>query len=104
ERPGVDPQTYYDGVRQGGGMAYSTYFERRAMPVVEGNFDAKFTVELMHKDVSLAARMAGADLDRMRILKEALAADTAARATRPGQDFSGVTHVVEERFGLKISK
>jgi 3-hydroxyisobutyrate dehydrogenase-like beta-hydroxyacid dehydrogenase len=103
-RLGVDPQTYYDVVRQGGGMAYSTYFDRRAMRVVEGNFDATFTVELMHKDVSLAARMAGADLERMPILKETLAAYTAARMTWPGQDFSGVTHVVEERFGLKVSR
>ena len=103
-RLGVDPQTYYDVVRQGGGMAYSTYFDRRVMRVVEGNFDATFTVELMHKDVSLAARMAGADLDRMPVLKETLAAYTAARAKWPGQDFSGVTHVVEERFGLKVSR
>jgi len=104
ERLGVDPQTYYEVVRQGGGMAYSTYFDRRVMRVVEGNFDATFTVELMHKDVSLAARMAGADLERMPILKETLAAYTAATARWPGQDFSGVTHVVEDRFGLKVSK
>jgi len=58
----------------------------------------------MHKDVSLAARMAGADLDRMPVLKETLAAYTAARAKWPGQDFSGVTHVAEERFGLKVSR
>jgi len=103
-RLGVDPQTYYDVVRQGGGMAYSTYFDRRVMRVVEGNFDATFTVELMQKDVALAARMAGADLDRMPVLKETLAAYTAARAKWPGQDFSGVTHVVEERFGLKVSR
>src|SRR5438093_85241 len=104
ERLGVDPQANYDVVRQGGGMAYSTYFDRRVMRVVEGNFDATFTVELMHKDVALAARMAGADLDRMPVLKETLAAYTAARAKWPGQDFSGVTHVVEERFGLKVSR
>ena len=103
-RLGVDPQTYYDVVRQGGGMAYSTYFDRRVMRVVEGNFDATFTVELMHKDVSLAARMAGPDLDRMPVLRETLAAYTAARAKWPGQDFSGVTHVAEERFGLKVSR
>ena len=101
-RLGVDLQTYYEVVRQGGGMAYSTYFDRRTMRVVEGNFDATFTVELMHKDVSLAARLAGADLDRMPILKETLAAYTAARAKWPGQDFSGVTHVIEERFGLTV--
>jgi hypothetical protein len=58
----------------------------------------------MHKDVSLAARMAGADLERMPILKETLAAYTAARAKWPGQDFSGVTHVVEERFGLTFGR
>src|SRR5690242_15924671 len=103
-RLGVDLQTYYEVVRQGGGMAYSTYFDRRVMRVAEGNFDATFTVELMNKDVSLAARMAGADLERMPILKETLAAYTAARAKWPGQDFSGVTHVVEERFGLTVGR
>jgi 3-hydroxyisobutyrate dehydrogenase-like beta-hydroxyacid dehydrogenase len=103
-RLGVDPQTYYEVVRQGGGMAYSTYFDRRVTRVVEGNYDATFTVELMHKDVSLASRMAGDDLAHMPILKETLAAYTAARATWPGQDFSGVTHVVEDRFGLKVSR
>ncbi len=103
ERLGVDMRTYYEVVRQGGGMAYSTYFDRRVMRVVEGNYDATFTVELMHKDVSLAARMAGADLARMPMLKQALEAYTLAKATWPGQDFSGVTHVVEERFGLKVS-
>jgi 3-hydroxyisobutyrate dehydrogenase-like beta-hydroxyacid dehydrogenase len=101
-RLGVDLQTYYEVVCHGGGMAYSTYFDRRVTRVVEGNYDATFTVELMHKDVSLAARIAGADLHRMPILKETLAAYTAARAKWPGQDFSGVTHVVEERFGLTV--
>ena len=103
-RLGVDLETYYDVVRQGGGMAYSTYFDRRVMRVAEGNFDATFTVELMHKDVSLAARMAGADLEHMPILKETLAAYTAAKAKWPGQDFSGVTHVVEERFGTTVGR
>jgi 3-hydroxyisobutyrate dehydrogenase/2-hydroxy-3-oxopropionate reductase len=103
-RLGVDPQTYYDVVCKGGGMAYSTYFDRRAMRVVEGNYDATFTVELMLKDVSLAARMAGADLDSMPILKQALEAYTVAKAKWPGQDFSGVTHVVEDRFGVSISR
>jgi 3-hydroxyisobutyrate dehydrogenase-like beta-hydroxyacid dehydrogenase len=103
-RLGVDAQTYYDVVCKGGGMAYSTYFDRRVMRVVEGNYDATFTVELMHKDVSLAAAMAGADLERMPILKQTLEAYTAAKAKWPAQDFSGVTHVIEERFGLKVSR
>jgi 3-hydroxyisobutyrate dehydrogenase-like beta-hydroxyacid dehydrogenase len=103
-RLGVDPRTYYDVVCKGGGMAYSTYFDRRAMRVVEGNYDATFTVELMHKDVALAAEMAGADLVHMRILREALAAYTDASARWAGQDFSGVTHVVEQRFGVTVSR
>lgn len=103
-RLGVDPTTYYEVVRQGGGMAYSTYFDRRAMRVVEGNYDATFTVELMHKDVALAAQMAGADLEHMRILRETLAAYTEAKGAWPAQDFSGVTHVIEQRFGLRVSR
>jgi 3-hydroxyisobutyrate dehydrogenase/2-hydroxy-3-oxopropionate reductase len=101
---GVDPQTYYEVVCKGGGMAYSTYFDRRAMRVVEGNYDATFTVELMHKDVSLAAEMAGADLPSMPLLAETLAAYTEAKARWAGQDFSGVTHVVEQRFGVTVSR
>jgi 3-hydroxyisobutyrate dehydrogenase-like beta-hydroxyacid dehydrogenase len=100
---GVDPRTYYDVVCKGGGMAYSTYFDRRATRIVDGNYDATFTVELMHKDVTLAAQMAGADLAHMPILAQTLAAYTEAKARWPTQDFSGVTHVIEQRFGVSVS-
>ncbi len=101
---GVDPKTYYDVVKNGGGMAYSTYFDRRAMRVVEGNYDPTFTLDLMQKDVTLASQMAGARLEHMPILRDTLAAFTEGK-TRGwgGLDFSGVTHVIEERFGRKIS-
>ena len=101
---GVDPHTYYDVVSKGGGMAYSTYFDRRAIRVVEGNYDATFTVELMHKDVALAAQMAGADLAHMPILAQTLAAYADAKTRWGTQDFSGVTHVVEQRFGVSVSR
>jgi len=100
---GVDPKTYYDVVCKGGGMAYSTYFDRRVLRVVAGEYDATFTVALMHKDVSLAAQMAGPKLAQMPILKETLAAYAAARERWGGEDFSGVTHVVEERMGTRVS-
>jgi 3-hydroxyisobutyrate dehydrogenase-like beta-hydroxyacid dehydrogenase len=102
---GVDPKTYYEVVKNGGGMAYSTYFDRRALRVIEGNFDPTFTVDLMWKDVTLAAEMAGSHLSRMPILRETLAAY--AEATGEGwgaEDFSGVAHVVERRFARKISE
>lgn len=100
---GVDPRTYYDVVCKGGGMAYSTYFDRRVMRIVDGNYDATFTVELMHKDVALAAEMAGADLEHMTVLKQTLAAYAEAKPRWSGQDFSGVTHVVEQRLGVSIT-
>jgi 3-hydroxyisobutyrate dehydrogenase-like beta-hydroxyacid dehydrogenase len=102
---GVDPRTYYDVVRQGGGMAFSTYFVRRAMRVVEGEFSPTFTLDLMQKDVTLASRMAGEDLARLPILRETLEAYTEAqRRGWGGEDFSAVTHVVEQRLGRRISR
>jgi 3-hydroxyisobutyrate dehydrogenase-like beta-hydroxyacid dehydrogenase len=102
---GVDPTTYYEVVKNGGGMAYSTYFDRRAMRVVEGNFDPTFTLELMLKDVTLAAKMAGPMLDHLTILREALAAfGEGKREGWGGEDFSAVTHVIEKRLGRTISR
>jgi hypothetical protein len=40
----------------------------------------------------------------MPILRQTLEAYTAAKAKWPAQDFSGVTHVIEDRFGLKVSR
>lgn len=98
-RLGVDPRTYYAVVCQGGGMAYSTYFDRRAMRVVEGNFAPTFTLDLMHKDVTLAVRMAGSLLPHLHVLKETLDAYTEAKAQGWGQqDFSAVTHVIDHRL------
>ena len=101
---GVDPRTYYDVVTRGGGMAYSTYFDRRVMRLVEGNCDPTFTLDLMHKDVTLAAQMAGAEIEHMPILRETLATYTEARSRGLGpQDFSAVTRVAEQRFGRRIT-
>jgi 3-hydroxyisobutyrate dehydrogenase-like beta-hydroxyacid dehydrogenase len=101
---GVDPRTYYDVVKNGGGMAYSTYFDRRAMRVIEGNFDPTFTLELMLKDVTLASQMAGAQLEHMPILRDTLAAFTDGKRGGWGrEDFSAVTHVIEQRFGRRIA-
>lgn len=101
---GVDPTTYADVVRQGGGMAYSTYFDRRAPRIIEGTYDPTFTAELMLKDVTLAAQMAGDSLPHLRILGEALAAYREAGTQWGGEDFSAVTHVVEARVGTRISR
>src|SRR5438309_726021 len=87
-----------------GGQRDTTYFDRRGLRIVEGNFEATCTARLMLKDVALAARMAGASLAHMPILRETLAAygETGTKGWG-GQDFSAVTHVVEQRFGRTIS-
>jgi 3-hydroxyisobutyrate dehydrogenase len=101
-RLGVDAKTYYEVVKHGGGMAYSTYFDRRVLRILDGDFSPTFTLDLMHKDVMLAAQMAGASLAHMPILRETLAAYTDGKDRGWGsQDFSGVTHVIEERFSQK---
>jgi len=49
--------------------------------------------------------MAGSALASMPILRETLAAYAeGARGGWGGEDFSGVTHVVEARFGCRISR
>jgi 3-hydroxyisobutyrate dehydrogenase-like beta-hydroxyacid dehydrogenase len=101
---GVDPATYADVVRRGGGMAYSTYFDRRAQRIIEGTYDPTFTAALMLKDVTLASEMAGDSLPHLRILREALAAFGQARARWGEEDFSAVTHVIEERLGTRIAR
>jgi 3-hydroxyisobutyrate dehydrogenase-like beta-hydroxyacid dehydrogenase len=100
---GVDPRTYYDVVKHGGGMAYSTYFDRRALRIVEGNYEATFTLELMLKDVTLAGDMAGPLLAKLPILREALAAYAEGERRGSGhEDFSAVTHVLEDRLGRRL--
>ena len=102
---GVDPRTFYEVVRNGGGMAYSTYFDRRVLRLVEGDYRPTFTLDLMLKDVTLALRMAAERAAAMPILREALSAYTEARASGWGsEDFSAVTHVVEGRFGRSVNK
>ncbi len=55
---GVDPYVFYEVVRNGGGMAYGTYFERRVKRMLDGEFTPTFMAELMHKDVKLALNLA----------------------------------------------
>src|SRR5262245_13047183 len=100
---GVDLRTYYEVVKNGGGMGYSTYFDRRVLRLVEGNYDPTFTLELMLKDVTLATEMAGALLGKLPILRETLAAYAEGQRRGSGaEDFSGVTHVIEDRLGRRL--
>jgi 3-hydroxyisobutyrate dehydrogenase len=101
---GVDPYVYYDVVMQGGGMAYGRYFERRVKRMLDGDFSPTFMVELMRKDAGLALDQAGAAKVPTPMLEETKRTyDAAVDGGWGREDFSGVTHVVEQRIGRTIS-
>jgi len=101
---GVDGETFYDVVRNGGGMAYGTYFDRRAKRVLDGEFSPTFMLELMRKDAGLALDLARSVKVPAPVLEETKRTyDEAVDAGWGKEDFSAVTHVVEKRIGRKLS-
>jgi 3-hydroxyisobutyrate dehydrogenase-like beta-hydroxyacid dehydrogenase len=102
---GVDPYVFYEVVRQGGGMAYSTYFERRARRILDGDFTPTFMAALMLKDARLALEQARRAKVPAPLLEEAARTYEEAVAAGWGrEDFSAVTHVIERRIGRRIGR
>jgi 3-hydroxyisobutyrate dehydrogenase len=102
---GVDRDTFYEVVRKGGGMAYGTYFERRAKRIFDGDFSPTFMAELMLKDANLALDLARTSKVPTPILEETKRTFDEAIANGWGkEDFSAVTHVIEKRIGRTLSK
>jgi len=101
---GVDGGTFYEVVKNGGGMAYGTYFDRRAQRVLDGEFSPTFMLELMRKDAGLALDLARSVKVPAPVLEETKRTyDEAVEAGWGKEDFSAVTHVVERRIGRKLS-
>jgi 3-hydroxyisobutyrate dehydrogenase-like beta-hydroxyacid dehydrogenase len=101
---GVDPYVLYEVVRNGGGMAFGTYFDRRAKRVLDGDFSPTFMAELMLKDVDLALALARSAKVPTPMLEETQRTyDEAVRAGWGREDFSAVTHVIETRIGRTLS-
>jgi 2-hydroxy-3-oxopropionate reductase len=101
---GVDPHVFYDVVMNGGGMAYGRYFERRVKRMLDGDFSPTFAVELMRKDAGLALDQARAANVPTPMLEETKRTyDAAVDGGWGREDFSGVTHVIEQRIGRRIS-
>ncbi len=101
---GVDPSTFYEVVRNGGGMAYGTYFDRRAKRIFDGEFSPTFMLELMRKDAVLALALARSAQVPVPILEETKRTyDEAVDSGWGREDFSAVTHVIEKRIGRRLS-
>jgi len=102
---GVDPYVFYDVVMNGGGMAYGRYFDRRVKRMLDGDFSPTFAVELMRKDAGLALDQARAAKVPTPMLEETKRTyDAAVEAGWGREDFSGVTHVIEQRIGRTLSQ
>ena len=102
---GVDPYTFYDVVRSGGGMAFGTYFDRRAKRIFDGEFSPTFMCELMRKDAGLALALARVSKVPVPMLEETKRTyDEAVEGGWGREDFSAVTHVIEKRIGRKLSR
>jgi 3-hydroxyisobutyrate dehydrogenase len=101
---GVDPHVFDEVVRNGGGMAFGTYFDRRVRRMLDGDFSPTFAAELMLKDVGLARDLARAAKVSTPMLDETHRTYGDAVAGGWGkEDFSAVTHVIEQRIGRRIS-
>ena len=101
---GVNPGTFYDVVRQGGGMAFGTYFDRRAKRIFDGDFSPTFMLEHMRKDATLALALAHAVQVPTPMLEETKRTyDEALDSGWGKEDFSAVTHVIEKRINRRLS-
>ena len=101
----VSPLTFYEVVRNGGGMAYGTYFERRAKRILTGEFSPTFKLALMRKDATMAMALAKQLAVPTPVLEESIRTyDEAMDAGWGDEDFSAVTHVIEKRIGRKLSE
>ena len=100
---GVDPYVLYEVVKNGGGMAYGTYFDRRVKRMLDGDFSPTFAAELVRKDVGLALDQArGAKVPAPFLEETKRAYDAAVEGGWGREDFSAVTHVIEQKIGRPI--
>ena len=104
-KSGVPVKDFHHVMVNGGGQGYSTYVNSRVMRMQSGNFDPTFTLELMNKDVNLAVAIAERMSGPTEIMKAAQRAFNEAVQHKDWarQDFSAVTHLMEERVGKKIA-
>jgi 3-hydroxyisobutyrate dehydrogenase-like beta-hydroxyacid dehydrogenase len=100
---GVDVQTFYDVVRNGGGMAFGNYFDRKVPTIAAGDYSPRFKLKLAHKDSKLAQAFFAEQAVPMPIHDAARALlDDALAAGFGEDDASAVTKVLEQRLGKPI--
>jgi len=101
---GTDLDAFYDVVCNGGGMAYSRYFEQRTPRMREGDFSPLFMLDLMAKDAGLAKGLAQEIGMATPCLDRVLEVFGQAQQAGSGrEDFSAVAHVYETATGKRLA-
>lgn len=101
---GTDLDAFYDVVVNGGGFAYSRYFEKRTPRMRAGDFSPLFMLQFMAKDAGLARDLArSVDLETP-LLDQVLARFDAAKAEGLSEaDFSAVARLYESAVGRTLA-
>jgi len=101
---GTDIDTFYDIVCNGGGFAYSRYFEKRTPRMREGDFSPLFMLDLMAKDAGLAQDLARETGMETPLLDQVMAVFRRGQAAGLGtDDFSAVARLYEEAVGRRLA-
>ena len=104
-KSGVDLNVLYEVVRNGGGMAYSTYFERKVPKIIQGDFTPNFRLDLAFKDITLARAFSDQVGVPVPLMEEARRTfEEAVRDGHGAADACAVSHVIEKRIGRSLSQ
>lgn len=100
---GVELKSFYEVVRNGGGMAFSNYFDRKVPTIIAGDYSPRFKLKLAHKDSGLARAMfegLGVPAPIHDHARDML--DEAMTDGLGEEDASAITRNMEKRIGRKI--
>ncbi len=100
---GMDPQILYETIAQSGAASVSNLFIELGPKILARDFDPRFTVDLLYKDVSLGLEIARAVKAPLLITPACQLLNEMGRAKGLGpQDTSALVHIYEEFLGVTV--
>ncbi|NLE77022.1 MAG: NAD(P)-dependent oxidoreductase, partial [Chloroflexi bacterium] len=100
---GMDPKVLYETIANSGAASVSNLFVELGPKILERDFDPRFTVDLLHKDVSLGIDMAKAVKAPLFIAPACQLLNEMGRAKGVGdRDTSILVNIYEEYLGVTV--
>ena len=102
-KAGIDPQMMFDVISVSRGN--SGMFQSRAPRMLDGDFSTAFSLDLMHKDLTLAAGLAQ-DLKVPTVVGEATRAvfEIARASGRGADDIAAIVTILEDWAGITVRR